>query len=63
MAMAYVIDPNLCPTQPMHIEVADNGLTRETPGSPNAFVCLSSDSDQFFHFLMPRLMRAPNKTP
>jgi inosine-uridine nucleoside N-ribohydrolase len=59
MAMAYVIDPNLCPTQPMHIEVADNGLTQETPGTPNASVCLSSDSDQFFHFLMPRLMRAP----
>ena len=63
MAMAYVIDPKLCPTQTMHIEVADNGLTQETPGTPNASVCLSSDSDQFFHFLMPRLMRAQNKVP
>lgn len=61
MAMAYVIDPKLCPTQPMHIEIANTGLTRETPGTPNASVCLSSNSDQFFHFLMPRLMRAPEK--
>lgn len=59
MALAYVIDPKLCPTQPMHIEVASNGLTQETPGALNASVCLSSNSDQFFHFLMPRLMRAP----
>jgi hypothetical protein len=59
MAMADVIDPKLCPTQPMHIEVSDNGLTEERPGAPNSAVCLSSNSDQFFHFLMPRLMRAP----
>jgi inosine-uridine nucleoside N-ribohydrolase len=62
MAMAYVLDPSLCPVQPMHIEVTDDGFTRETPGAPNASVCLSSDSDKFFHFLLPRLMATP-KTP
>lgn len=57
MAVAYILDANLCPVTPMHIEVTAGGFTRETPGAPNASVCLSSDSDQFFHFVLPRLMR------
>jgi len=59
MAVAYVLDPNLCPVTPMHIDVADDGFTREASGAPNASVCLSSDSDQFFRFVLPRLMRKP----
>ena len=50
MAVAQVLDPALCPTQPMHIFVDDRGYTRVEPGPANAQVCLRSDSDQFFHF-------------
>jgi purine nucleosidase len=59
MAVAYVLDPALCPTQPLHIEVDKDGLTRtDTSGAPNASACLASDSDQFFRFVLPRLMRS-----
>lgn len=57
MAVAYVLDADLCPVTPMHIDVTDDGFTREAPGAPNASVCLSSDSDKFFHHVLPRLMR------
>jgi inosine-uridine nucleoside N-ribohydrolase len=57
MAMAYVIQPSLCPTTPLHIVVTGKGFTRVTPGKPNANVCLHSNSSDFFHFLLPRLMR------
>ena len=50
MATAYVLDPSLCPTQPMHIRVDERGNTIAEPGNPNANACLSSDSDHFFHF-------------
>ena len=56
MAMAYVIKPSLCPTTPLHITVTNKGFTRVTPGKPNANVCLQSNSSDFFHFLLPRLM-------
>ena len=59
MAVAYVLDPSLCPVTPLHIDVTDDGFTRETPGAPNVSVCLSSNSDNFFHFVLPRLMRRP----
>ena len=59
MAVAYVLDADLCPVTPMHIDVTDDGFTREASGAPNASVCLSSDSDQFFRFVLPRLMRKP----
>jgi len=68
MAVAYALDPDLCPTQPMHITVDDKGYTRVTPGEPNAQVCLDSDSDKFFHFYMhsvlnPNLKPAPMDVP
>jgi hypothetical protein len=47
----------LCPFQPMHIRVDDQGYTRAEPGPANAFVCLNADSDRFFHFLIPRLLQ------
>jgi purine nucleosidase len=60
MAVAAAISEsngkNLCPFQPMHIRVDDRGYTREESGPANAFVCLDSNSDQFFHFLIPRLL-------
>jgi purine nucleosidase len=57
MAVAYTVAPSLCRITPLHIEVENNGLTRELPGAANASVCLSSDSGTFFHFVLPRLMR------
>jgi len=62
MAVAYVVDPSLCPVERFHISVDDKGMTVPTPGASNASACLASDSDKFFHFLLPRLM-APLKEP
>ena len=56
MAIAYVIQPELCPAEPFHITVDAQGFTRSSPGAPNAAACLGSDSEKFFHFLLPRLM-------
>lgn len=56
MAVEATIDGKLCPSQPMRIEVDDRGYTRPVTGEPNANVCLHSDSDQFFQFLLPRLI-------
>jgi purine nucleosidase len=54
VAVAYALEPALCPTQPMHIEVDKLGYTRTTDGAPNASVCLDSDSERFFRFVMLR---------
>ncbi len=56
MAIAWTIDPSLCPTQPMHIQIDAKGYTRVEPGQPNANVCLHSDADRFFHFYIPRVL-------
>ncbi len=56
MAVEAAIDDKLCPFQPMHLRVDEEGYTREEAGPANAFVCLSSNSDRFFHFLIPRLL-------
>ena len=57
MAVAFAIQPELCPVTPMRIEVDANGFTRESPGKPNTYVCLDSTSDDFFDFYMPRLLQ------
>jgi purine nucleosidase len=59
MAVAYVAQPELCPVEAFHITVDEKGFTRPTAGAPNALACLSSDSENFFHFLLPRLMTPP----
>ncbi len=56
VAVAYAIDPEQCPATPMKIVIDDKGFTREAVGTPNAFVCLRSDSDKYFEFYMPRLL-------
>jgi len=56
VAAAYAIKPEVCPTTPLHIEVDKEGFTRVKPGTPNANVCLESQTDAFFKLLMPRLM-------
>jgi purine nucleosidase len=50
------VNPSLCPVEPFHITVDEKGFTRPTAGSPNASACLVSDSEQFFRFLLPRLI-------
>ncbi len=59
MAMAYVVEPGLCPVTPMRIKVDAQGYTRDGAGAPNVSACLASDQAQFFRFLMPRLLRRP----
>jgi inosine-uridine nucleoside N-ribohydrolase len=61
MAVAYAIDPNLCPVTKLRIEVEKNGLTSELKGQPNVSVCLDSDSEKFFRFAMPRWMKTASK--
>jgi inosine-uridine nucleoside N-ribohydrolase len=56
MAVAYAVDPSLCPTMPMRLRVDDRGMTIRTEGAPNAQVCLKSSSDDFFHFYIRRLL-------
>ena len=58
MAVGFAVDPELCPVAALHVTVDERGMTRPTPGTPNASACLASDSEKFFHFLLPRLMAA-----
>ncbi len=62
MAVAYVLDPGLCPAQPFQIIVDKDGFTRTGSGAPNASACLASDSEQFFRFVLPRLLRSTGQT-
>jgi len=55
MTLAYILNPQICPVEPMHIRVDDKGFTRPEPGAANAQVCMHSDSDAFFHLLIGRL--------
>lgn len=55
MTIAYVLDPTLCPVQPMHLRVDDKGATLVEPGTPNAQVCLHSNEEPFFRLLFSRL--------
>ncbi|GAC1662229.1 MAG: nucleoside hydrolase [Candidatus Acidiferrum sp.] len=56
VAVAYAIDPQQCPTTPLHLEIDAEGFTREKPGQPNSNVCLTSDTDSFFRFYLPRVL-------
>jgi purine nucleosidase len=56
MTIAYILNPQLCPTKPLHIRVDEQGYTRAEPGAPNAQVCLDSDPEAFFRFYIPRIV-------
>lgn len=62
VAVAEALDPSLCPTQPMHLEVDDKGFTREVEKSPNARVCLQSEETKILHLIMTRLVQKPLRT-
>jgi inosine-uridine nucleoside N-ribohydrolase len=61
MTIAFLVNPTLCPVQPMHIRVDEKGFTRPDPGppsapsAPNAQVCLDSNADVFFRFYLNRV--------
>src|SRR6266446_3669702 len=61
MTIAFLLNPALCPVQPMHIRVDEKGFTRpdlgppNAPNPPNAQVCLDSNPDAFFRFLLSRV--------
>lgn len=56
VAAAYAIDSTTCPMTPLHLEIDEKGMTRLTPGAPNAQACLKPREDAFFALLMPRLL-------
>jgi purine nucleosidase len=55
MTIAFVLRPELCPVQGLHIRVDEQGFTREEPGAVNAQVCLDSNSEDFFKFYLKRV--------
>jgi inosine-uridine nucleoside N-ribohydrolase len=55
MTVAYILNPKLCPVQPMHIRVDDKGFTRPEPDPVNAQVCLDSDAEAFFRLYIGRV--------
>jgi inosine-uridine nucleoside N-ribohydrolase len=57
VAVAFAIEPQLCPTIPLRIEIDDKGYTRPMAGKPNAQVCIKSSSEDFLHFYLTRILR------
>ncbi len=55
MTIVFVLRPDLCPVQGMHIRVDEKGFTREEPGAANAKVCLASNAEDFFQFYLKRV--------
>lgn len=55
MTIAFLVDPKLCPVEPMHIRIDEKGFTRPEPGAPNAQVCLDSSPEAFFRFYLSRV--------
>ncbi|MFT7722492.1 MAG: nucleoside hydrolase [Roseateles sp.] len=55
--VAWLLDPALCPTTPLRIEVDAEGYTREAAGAPNAAVCLAADKPRVLERLMQALLR------
>jgi purine nucleosidase len=52
MTVVFVLRPELCRVQGMHIRVDEKGFTREEPGTVNAQVCLESNAEDFFRFYL-----------
>lgn len=55
VAVTYTFQPDLCPAQPMRIEVDNKGFTKRVEGTPNALVCLKSDEQAFLKLLEKRV--------
>ena len=64
VAAAYALKPEICPMQPIRLNVDDKGMTSPEEGAPNAQVCLKSDEKGFLDFLLGRIAPAmAPKTP
>jgi purine nucleosidase len=61
VAVTYAIRPEICPAQPMRLEVDSDGATRPVTGAPNAEVCLKSDERAFMDFLLHRILTDAGK--
>ncbi len=61
MTVVFVLRPDLCPVQGLHIRVDEKGFTREEPGAANAQVCLDSNAEEFFKFYLKRVAGAREK--
>jgi inosine-uridine nucleoside N-ribohydrolase len=56
MAVAMLIDPSLCETKPLAIEVDEKGFTRVVEGKPpNATVALKTEPKRFLEFFLRRV--------
>src|SRR5271165_1921465 len=55
MTIVFVLRPELCPVQGLHIRVDEKGFTREEPGAANAEVCLDSNAEDFFKFYLKKV--------
>jgi purine nucleosidase len=55
VAVAYALNPEICPMEPMRIEVDAAGMTKPVEGQPNAQVCLKSDEKGFLKLLVGSL--------
>ncbi len=56
MAVAMVIDPNLCQTKPLDVQVDANGFTHVAENKPpNATVALHADPKKFFDYYLGRV--------
>ncbi len=58
VAVTYTFRPELCPAEPMRLEVDAKGVSRRAEGKPNAQVCLVSDEAGFLKLLEERLTGA-----
>lgn len=58
MTIGLLLDPTLCRTEPLHLHIEDNGLTRVVAGAPpNVQACADARVDGFFHLLLGRLLQ------
>jgi inosine-uridine nucleoside N-ribohydrolase len=63
MAVAMVLDPSLCETKELAIEVDASGYTRAVDGKPpNAVVALHTDPERFLSFYLRRVARARRRS-
>jgi purine nucleosidase len=55
VTIAFILNPKICPVEPMRIRVDDKGFTRKEAGEANAHVCMKSDEEAFFRLLIGRI--------
>ncbi|MCC4601477.1 nucleoside hydrolase [Xanthomonas melonis] len=54
--VAWLLQPQLCPTTALHLDVDAQGYTREGPGSPNVQACLGLDKPGLIALYMRQLL-------